>query len=90
MSPKKKSNKKSKSAETGKLSDSTSLSDSNSFFGSFEIDVYSKIIKAAVDAGFSNKEASMAYDKFRNEGRITEDIELTTNKLICYLKVDHF
>lgn len=31
----------------------------------------------------------MAYDKFRNEGRITEDIEFTTNKLICYLKVDH-
>lgn len=87
MSPKKRSTKKSKSTENVQPNNVTLPADSNSYFIFSHLDEYSKIIQAAIDAGFSNQEVTVAFDKFRKEGRITDDVELTTNKLICYLKV---
>ena len=47
-------------------------------------------VNAVIDAGFSNKEVTMAYNKFQNEGKITEDADFTASKLICFLKVVPF
>ena len=90
MSPKKKSNKKPKSTETGQPANVTSLSDSILYFGFSHLAERSKIINAVIDAGFSNKEVTMAYNKFQNEGKITEDADFTASKLICFLKVVPF